>query len=278
MRIDSNIYPVSEWRNMKTIVTKISDAIYDLGESSDAEKGIKKPTVNAYLLIGKNGALLIDTLMQNNDLYETVRSLTDLPVTVLITHGHIDHVGVSTSSFAKHGCPIYMDLQDYPLIENRVPNLNRDFFTQLHDGSLFNIGGFELEAVACPGHTPGSFLFLDRMHQLIFSGDTLGSGCIWMQLDCSIPLTAYRENVASVMKRTMELKNLRIYPGHRYQSPVQLTSRYIKDIYLSVDSIIQGNNVGHEETIPWMGTTMTFMVANPVGQMLSFCYDKTKIS
>ena len=42
---------------MKTIVTKISDAIYDLGESSDAEKGIKKPTVNAYLLIGKNGAL-----------------------------------------------------------------------------------------------------------------------------------------------------------------------------------------------------------------------------
>jgi hypothetical protein len=49
--------------------------------------------VNCYLLAGKTGALLIDTGIGAGRLRETVESLTKLPVTVVLTHGHCDHAG-----------------------------------------------------------------------------------------------------------------------------------------------------------------------------------------
>jgi len=48
---------------------------------------------NCYLLTGRTGALLIDTGIGAGRLRETVESLTKLPVTVVLTHGHCDHAG-----------------------------------------------------------------------------------------------------------------------------------------------------------------------------------------
>ena len=45
-----------------------------------------------YLLIGETSALLIDTGSGVSDLYAAVKQLTDKPVSVVNTHGHLDHV------------------------------------------------------------------------------------------------------------------------------------------------------------------------------------------
>ena len=45
-----------------------------------------------YLLTGSEHALLIDTGMGIGDLAGLVKTLTDLPVWVVNTHGHVDHV------------------------------------------------------------------------------------------------------------------------------------------------------------------------------------------
>ena len=49
--------------------------------------------VYMYLLAGSEKALLIDTGYGTIPLGEIVSSLTSLPVTVLCTHGHFDHIG-----------------------------------------------------------------------------------------------------------------------------------------------------------------------------------------
>lgn len=63
--------------------------------------------VNMYLLEGDEAALLIDCGTGIGNAAETVRELTDKPLTVAITHGHFDHDGrsrtVSGNSPASDG-------------------------------------------------------------------------------------------------------------------------------------------------------------------------------
>ena len=47
--------------------------------------------VFAYLAEGEEKAVLIDTGCGLGDLRSYVKSLTDKPITVLLTHGHLDH-------------------------------------------------------------------------------------------------------------------------------------------------------------------------------------------
>ena len=72
---------------------------------------------------------------------------------------------------------------------------------------------------------------------------------------------------------------LLIYCGHGYQTPEQLTARYIKDTYDVADGIVKGTNVGAEESIPWDNADgkMAYMKADPIGQMRNFCYNPKRI-
>ncbi|MEM5770347.1 MAG: MBL fold metallo-hydrolase, partial [Bacillota bacterium] len=47
--------------------------------------------VFATLLLGSKQALLVDTAMGIGNIAKEVRMITELPLTVVNTHGHIDH-------------------------------------------------------------------------------------------------------------------------------------------------------------------------------------------
>ena len=51
--------------------------------------------VNAFLIEGKDRALLIDGLTGTGSLKDFVKELTSLPVILVLTHGHIDHIGAA---------------------------------------------------------------------------------------------------------------------------------------------------------------------------------------
>ena len=53
-----------------------------------------------YLLTGKEKALLIDTGFGTIPLKSICEELTGLPVTVALTHGHVDHIG-GTGAFEE---------------------------------------------------------------------------------------------------------------------------------------------------------------------------------
>ena len=81
---------------MNIQVQNINDTFFRLSELSDLRgDGELLPGVDAYLLTGEKRAVLVDTLQNATGLYEKVRELTELPLDVLITHGHIDHAGKS---------------------------------------------------------------------------------------------------------------------------------------------------------------------------------------
>jgi glyoxylase-like metal-dependent hydrolase (beta-lactamase superfamily II) len=152
-----------------------------------------------FLLEGKEKALLIDTLSGAGNLRAFVRELTDLPVTVAITHSDFDHV---SGAFDYDACVIHpadisliyeievASRMDYTRIMMKSsPDpfvLREDDFTPrkplktypLYDGTVFDLGGRVIETIAVPGHTRGSVVFLDRAIKTVFSGDALNVNTI----------------------------------------------------------------------------------------------------
>ena len=256
---------------MDFTVTKIADNLYEFTESADfAGNGHPVPYVDSYLYIGDSRAAVIDTLQNAKGLYAAVREITSLPVDVLITHGHGDHVGASTAEFAEAGCRVYMDMADYKFLNPDA--VKKEWFTDMQNGETFDLGGITLEAISCPGHTPGSMVFLDRAHQVIFTGDTVGSGHFWMQIPTAIPLSRFLPGVKALWETVKPYEGLLVYPGHRNQSPVQLTGQYIKDCCTATERIINGTLDAETQVMPHRTGELRYKSVSH-GMMLDYRYN-----
>ena len=253
---------------MKTCtVGKISDHLFQMNEQNEAG-----PYVDAYLVIGEKKAVVIDALQDAENLYEAVRKITDKPLEMLITHAHPDHAGKSMEIFHDHGVPIWIHPDDLPTFAMFSMSYPEDYFSYLKDGMTFDLGGIRLETHLIAGHTKGCVVFLDRKHQLLFSGDSIGSGHFWMQLPHSVPLSEFAKNLAAFYHKVDGLGDLKIYPGHRNQSPVQLNLQYIKDTLALTQLILDGEYTGAAREMYFQGGLLPYCEAS-LGMMLSYCYD-----
>lgn len=154
-----------------------------------------------YLLCGQQRAMLIDTLNGMENLRDIVRSITPLPLLVVNTHGHCDHV-FGNIYFEK----AYMHPADQPVAEAFFEEGRTLFASQglspcpfqwLQVGQHFDLGGWTLEVVSLRGHTPGSIGLLDRKNRLLFSGDGLNPH-LWMQLEHSTSIHTLRETLLAL--------------------------------------------------------------------------------
>ena len=229
-------------------------------------------SVDAYLVAGERRALLVDSLAGATGLYDLARGLADLPLDVVLTHGHGDHAGASLPEFAAAGCDIYMDHREIPLFKKWRPGKFLDIpFKEPKDGQVFDLGGRKLEIISVPGHTPGSLLVLDREAQIVFTGDTIGSGCFWMQLQESLPMAEFAANLRRLRDTAAPLADLLVLPGHKYQSPAELTGQYIEDTLALTEDIVSGKTHGRPDTMTFNNQTIEFKHASR-GLMTDLCY------
>lgn len=169
-----------------------------------------------YLIEGSEKALLIDGLAGVGSLKAYIRELTDLPVTVVNTHGHVDHIGADF----EYG-EVYIDPVDIPLLyahsdpEMRLgfaksgamfaplpvdPRLDDVVFAAsirtlpLYEGAVFDLGGVCLEAISVPGHTKGSMVFLDRAARILYTGDAVNRNTLLFGQEAT-SIEQYRESL-----------------------------------------------------------------------------------
>jgi glyoxylase-like metal-dependent hydrolase (beta-lactamase superfamily II) len=187
-----------------------------------------------YLLEGKDKALLIDTLCGAGNLKAHVRELTDLPVTLVNTHGHLDHIG---GNFDFDACWIHP--ADIPMMYEvdaqaryegviamgqgmyhlEMPKMTVDDFAPvkplktypLYDGQLFDLGDREILTIAVPGHTMGSVVFLDRNMRIVFSGDACNANTLVISAP-STTIEEYREGLLHF--KTFQNDFDAMYGGH----------------------------------------------------------------
>ena len=179
----------------KLYVKQLRPYLYLLDEAHNA---------TGYLVIGEDKACVIDTMCGDCNLYEEVRKLTDKPLVVVNTHGHIDHIAGNV--FFDES---YMNLKDMPIVEMflRDPEVKEWLennkltvppFKDIKGGDVIDLGGKTLEVIDLPGHTPGGILLLLKEDRILFTGDGINHH-LWMQLDGCLSLEEYVEELDKVM-------------------------------------------------------------------------------
>ena len=94
-------------------------------------------------------------------------------VAVVCTHGHNDHITVAPQLGADLDAPVLLNPADTMLWE--TTHGDKAFWT-LADGQVLKVAGIELQAIATPGHSPGSTCLYAPALGALFSGDTLFHG------------------------------------------------------------------------------------------------------
>ena len=142
----------------------------------------------SYLIVGAQRAILFDAGTGLRDIEPVVRSLTHLPVTVIASHLHFDHVGslgrfdmtalVDEPSLRPRARDSQLTLRRYEFLgfadRLDVPTFRVDEWWP--PGSTIDLGGRRLRVLATPGHTPTSVSLYDETRRQLFAGDFIYPG------------------------------------------------------------------------------------------------------
>lgn len=172
-------------------ITALDEKTYALSESGHWEH------VHSFLLIGDTKAILIDTGLGIASIRAVVRSLTDLPITVITTHVHTDHIGGhhEFSSIYVHQADAKwlvngiegrtLDAVRKYLVRDVTQPLPPDFDIDtykiytgkptrlLHDQDCIDLDGRMLRIHHTPGHSPGHICIHDTSTGYLFTGDLI---------------------------------------------------------------------------------------------------------
>jgi glyoxylase-like metal-dependent hydrolase (beta-lactamase superfamily II) len=188
--------------------------------------------VISYLILGTERALLFDTGLGIDSMSAVVRELTSVPVAVLNSHTHYDHVGGN----AEFGDILARDTPYTTANSRGFPHQelagevspgalcralpagfdSASFHTRPYaptghvaDGTRIELGGRTIEVLATPGHTPDAVALVDRAAGLLWTGDSFYEAPIWLY----VPETDLDAYVRSVDRMAALVPSLRALLG-----------------------------------------------------------------
>lgn len=231
---------------------------------------------NYYVAVGDEYAAVIDTGAGIGNIIDDVRKITDKPLKVLLTHGHLDHLGGMYAFDTAYMNPKDHELyqEHYPsvemrkwYIETRVPvrfpgeghvealvellpdesELEPFPYTPIYEGDSIDLGGRVLEVYETPGHSPGHVVFLDRENRILFSGDTLNDSIIIFDHNEEENLEAQRVYNQSI-KKIWSLKDDFDFMLVGHENPIM--DKSVVDDYLELSNgVLDGSLVGQYEEV-----------------------------
>ena len=197
-----------------------------------------------YLIIGKDRALLFDSGNGIGNIKAVIDQLTSLPVTVLASHSHIDHVGghwqfdtvlapdtpftrarergMDNASVREEVSPAALCV-DLPRGTKETTHHIKPFnpTERVKDGTKIQLGGVTLEVLMIAGHTPDSLALIDRANGRLFSGDSYYKGPIWLYAP-ETELKAYLASLERLVRHVPELKSVHGAHNEPFSDPEEL--------------------------------------------------------
>ncbi len=167
-------------------------------------------------------AALVDPGGEAERLLEAVAQAGVTLSQILLTHGHLDHVGAAAELRTRTGCPVVGPHQADAFWLDALPSQSQMFgFAHtdalvpdrwLEEGEQIALGHLQLQVLHCPGHTPGHVVFFDADSQLALVGDVLFQGGIGRT---DFPQGDYQQLMASINDKLLPLGDDVVFiPGH----------------------------------------------------------------
>lgn len=234
-------------------VYAVGDNVYAIAEPYNFQEII------SYLILGDNKALLFDTGMGMGSIASVAKELTDLPLTVLNSHTHYDHIGGNhefdnilamntqyTIERSENGIDhnrVSHEVMPEAICLDKIPHLDTASYRikpfnisrLIVDEYLINLGNRTLEVISVPGHTPDAIALYDAANGYLFTGDTFYEGPIWL-FDPETDLTTYQESIQRLLDRTSALKT--VFPAHN--TPIANPERLV-ELVDAFDQVLDGS-------------------------------------
>lgn len=141
---------------------------------------------------------------------------------VLLTHGHLDHVGAAAEIAAHYQVPIVGPQKEDLFWLDALPEQSRMFGLEecaplsptqwLEEGDEVRVGEETLSVLHCPGHTPGHIVFINQTQRLAISGDVLFNGGVGRS---DFPLGDHQALINAIRTKLLPLgDDMAFIPGH----------------------------------------------------------------
>lgn len=199
------------------------------------------------LFVGEKAALLFDTGYGYGDIKKVVRKITDKPLYIVNSHGHLDHA-CGNFQFEED---IYIHPKDMELCRQHCSSMKRqealetakntlDYLTNetynilpldfdeetyvnagcgnlvpMEEGKIFELGGMTLEVIELPGHTAGCIGLYYREKKMLYVGDSINA-FLWLFMLEALTLSEYKQTLQKAMmidfEKMVQAHNDRIEP------------------------------------------------------------------
>ena len=209
-------------------VEKIDNKTFAISEYGHWEE------VHSYLYIGSEKAALIDTGLGIGNIKKVVDSLTSLPVIVISTHIHWDHIGghdlfneiavySDEKDWLEKGIPIPLKLiknaiMKEPFTIDPPEEFDIDSYKvykgkpsqTLNDYQTISLGNRKLLIIHTPGHSPGHICLYEKETGYLNTGDLLYEGLLYANYPSTDPELFYN----SVKKIISSTNPKKLLPSH----------------------------------------------------------------
>ena len=229
-------------------VHRVEEGVFALIEPNQFQEAI------SYLVVGAERAVLFDTGLGMSPIRPVVEQLTSLPIMVLNSHTHFDHVGGNAefdhilafdSPYTRanqRGFPhseLAGEVAPEAFCDGTPDGLDTGSYHTRHwsptgtvsDGDSLDLGGRVLEVLHVPGHTPDALALIDRENGLLWTGDTYYDATIWIYVP-ETDLDSYQSSLDRLAALAPSVK--RLLPAHNtvFADPANLieASRVIRGV------------------------------------------------
>jgi len=190
----------------KLVVGPFATNCYIVGSEANKEGIIIDPADEARLILSQVESLELDIKL------------------IVLTHGHLDHIGALKEVKEAIGAEVAIHGDDVSLLQDHSLGALFGLFYPtpsppdrlLKDGDSLDIGDLHFLVLHTPGHSPGGICLLG--HGVVFSGDTLFNYGIGRT---DFPGGSYSQLMNSIHSKLMVLPDdTIIYPGHGPDSTI----------------------------------------------------------